>query len=185
MARRAGWSLFVGATAGAGIACVAVIVGRPTTSPVLILVGTAGGVAVASAVSRTRAGPLSPLADAAKSAPEVDKIYRDGFDICFQQAAPSKRFVRYVFLARRAGRQLGRLDADFIADEGRLYWRNVYVAEAARRRGLGAALLVSAALTTGCSVLTSSGRTRDGAALCLRARPALKRHGVTLRDDPP
>ncbi len=180
MARQAGWILFVGTTAGVGLACVAVWCGRPTAFPVLVLAGTAGGGAAAWAVGK----PLSPIGAAARTAPEVEKAGRQGYDICFRLESRAKRFVRYAFVARRLGRVVGRLDADFIGAEQRLYTQNVFVAKAHRKRGLAAALLISAAKTTGCAVVATSGRTADGTAYFAGMRPLLKRHGVELRDGP-
>ena len=128
--------------------------------------------------------PLSPIGAAARTAPEVEKAGRQGYDICFRLESRAKRFVRYAFVARRLGRVVGRLDADFIGAEQRLYTQNVFVAKAHRKRGLAAALLISAAKTTGCVVVATSGRTADGTAYFAGMRPLLKRHGVELRDGP-
>jgi hypothetical protein len=179
VARRLSLALF----AGAGIACAAAISFRTAALPLVLVAGAAGGVGVAAAV-RVGRGPLTPIGDVVRAAPEVERVLAKRFEIFFR-IEPRRGFARYTFVARHRGRQLGRLDADFIPAESRLYAHNVFVAEPRRKHGLATALPTAAALTTGCSVVTSSARTRAGAALCVRARPALKRHGVELRDDPP
>ncbi len=180
MARRAGWFLFVGTTVGVGFACAAVWCGRPAAFPVFVLAGTAGGAAAA----RAGGSPLAPVGAAARTAPEVEKAGRQGYELCFRQEPKAKRFVYYAFVARCLGREVGRLDVDFIDAEKRLYTRNIFVTEAHRKRGLAAALLVAAAKTTACSVVATSGRTADGTAYFAEMRPLLKRHGVELRDGP-
>ena len=102
----------------------------------------------------------------------------------FGRKPPSKRFVRYAFVVHQGRSEVGRLDADFIGAEKRLYVGNIFVAPAHRKRGLAAALMVSAAKTTDCSVVTTSGRTGDGSVFFLGLRPTLRDHGVELRDNP-
>jgi hypothetical protein len=138
----------------------------------------------AAAAARLAGGELRPIEGQVRAAPEVARASRLGYDICFRQAPPSKRFVRYAFVARRQGREVGRLDVDFIGGEKRLYTQNIFVAEAHRKRGLAAALLVSAAKTTECAVLTTSARTADGVPFFDGMRPILKRHHVELSESP-
>ena len=142
---------------------------------------SAAGAAVAALF---RGDPLSPVNGKARTAPEVDTARRQGYEIGFRRAAPGKRFVRYAFVARRHGREVGRLDVDFIGAEKHLFTQNIFVAEAHRKRGLAAALLVSAAKTTECAVVTTSGRTADGVGFFGDMRPVLHGHGVELRDGP-
>jgi len=138
--------------------------------------------AAAAALCRIAGRPWRVLDAAASAAPEVDRVRRENYEVYYSLKSPSRRFTRYVFVARRHGRTAGRLDADLIPGERLLFAQNVFVAEPHRRRGLAAALLVSATLTTGCSLVTTSGRTRDGTAFFGRTRLALKRHGIELRD---
>ena len=180
MATRAGRSLFVGASATVGIACIAVWCGRPAAFPMLLLAGTAGGMAAAA---RTAGSPLSQVGEAARTAPDVEKANRQGYDIGFRIEPPAKRFVRYAFVARRLGNVVGQLDADFIGAERLLYVLNVFVPQAHRKQGLATALLVSAVKTTNCSVVATSGRTADGTPFFSGMRSVLKRNGVELRDD--
>jgi GNAT superfamily N-acetyltransferase len=148
------------------------------------LIARAAVGAVIAAASRLLGSVLLPVAEAIRAAPEVEKAYQAGYEISLWREQPSQRFTRYGFVARRRGRQVGWLDADFIQQGRRLYARNVYVVEAHRRNGVAAALLVAAAKTTDCSVISTTGRTADGAAYCLRMRSILKRHGIELRDGP-
>ena len=148
-----------------------------------LIARAAVGAAIA-AVGRLAGSPLLPVPEEVRPAPEVERVYRAGYDISYWRERPSKRFTRYAFVVWHRGRQVGRLDADFIEQGRHLYARNVYVAEEHRRNGLAAALLVTAAKTTDCSVVTTTGRTADGAAYCVRMRSILKRHGIELRDGP-
>jgi len=113
----------------------------------------------------------------------VLQAWRFGYDIVLQQAPPLQRFVRFAFAAKHQGREVGRLEVDCIGDEKRLYVQNIFVAAAHRRRGVGAALIMAATKTTNCAVVTTSGRTGDGASFFEEMRPRLKRCNAELRDN--
>ena len=107
------------------------------------------------------------------------------YEIVFRFVHAAKAYRRYAFCALRGGRTVGRLDVDFIASRKWLYVANIHVVEAHGNRGVGTALLVCAARRTACEVLTTSSRTRQGAAFFAKNRATLKRYGVETADRPP
>ena len=116
---------------------------------------------------------------------EVRAVGVQGYDIVLHRHSASKRYEKYVFRACRRGRTVGRLDVDFIAPRRWLYVANIHVVEAHGNRGVGTALLVCAAKTTACTVLTTSARTRQGARFFARNRAVMKSYGVEMSDRPP
>lgn len=119
------------------------------------------------------------------AAPEVDAVLTRGYEIIIIRRRASARVEQHIVRAVLNGRPVGRLDVDYIRGRRLLYVANVHVAEAHGRRGVGAALVLSAALTTACAALVTSGRTCQGKAFFARCRPMLARHGVQLWDRPP
>ena len=146
-----------------------------------------GALAVAAALADRLLGrrPLLPIGDPLTALPQVERAARLGYEIVYRLFPASKRFQKWTFLARRYGRAVGRLDVDFIEAGRWLYVENISVLDDHGNKGLGAALLVCAAKTTGCDVLTTSGRTAQGARFFDRMRSVLQRCGVELRDRPP
>jgi hypothetical protein len=146
-----------------------------------------GALAAAAAVVDRLLGRrrLLAIGDPFKALPEVEHAARLGYEIVYRLFPASKRFQKWTFLARRGGRAVGRLDVDFIEAGRWLYVENIRVMDDHGNKGLGAALLVCAAKTTGCDVLTTSGRTAQGARFFDRMRRVLQRCGVELRDRPP
>lgn len=116
---------------------------------------------------------------------EVQAIREQGFEIVFCRTPASSKCQQYIFRARLNGRTVGQLDVDFIASRRWLYVANVYVVETHGNRGVGTALLVGAAKATGCQLLTTSARTRQGVRFFAKNRPVLKRYGIEMRDRPP
>ena len=116
---------------------------------------------------------------------EVKAIREQGFEIVFCQTPASGKCQQYIFRACLNGRTVGQLDIDFIGARRWLYVANVYVVETQGNRGVGTAILVGAAKTTDCRVLTTSTRTRQGARFFAKNRPVLKRYGIEMRDRPP
>jgi hypothetical protein len=127
---------------------------------------------------------LLPIRDPLKASPVLDHVYQRGYEIVFRPCRPSKRYQKWIFLARRNRQVVGRLDVDFIQVGRRLYVENIHVLESHGKRGIGAALIVSAVQTTACELLTTSCRTAQGARFFDRMRPILHAHGVEMRDPP-
>jgi hypothetical protein len=129
--------------------------------------------------------PLCPISDRIRAIPEADKVLERGYQICFRQGPASKTSKRWTFTAHLRNRTVGCLEVDFIEASSRLFVANVYVVESHGNRGLGTALLLCAAKTTDCRVVTSSSRTRQGVGFFAKARLVLKGYGVEMRDPPP
>jgi hypothetical protein len=146
-----------------------------------------GAVAAVAAVVERLLGrrPLLPIGASLKTLPQVKHVTRLGYEIVYRAFPASKRYQKWTFVARRNGWPLGRLDVDFIEAGRWLYVENICVEDNHGNKGLGAALLVCAAKTTACDVLTTSGRTAQGARFFDRMRPILQQCGVELRDRPP
>jgi GNAT superfamily N-acetyltransferase len=117
--------------------------------------------------------------------PEVGAVRLKGYEIVFQHLRASRQVRQYTLRATLRGLAVGRLDVDYLPGRRLLYVANVYVAEAHGRKGVGAALLLSAALTTHCAAVATSGRTRQGTAFFAKSRATLARHGVALWDRAP
>ena len=126
-----------------------------------------------------------PIGGRLRRLDETKAVAEMRYEIVFRLVRATKSYRRYACCALRDGRTVGRLDVDFIASRKWLYVANIYVVEAHGNRGVGTALLVCAALRTGCEVLTTSSRTRQGAAFFAKNRATLKRYGVEMADRPP
>ena len=175
--------LVSGATGGAVASVIAGLGCAAGQAPFSILAGLACGTAAALAVWRSR-GPLCPISDRIRAIPEADKVLERGYQICFRQGPASKTSRRWTFTAHLRNRTVGCLEVDFIEANSRLFVANVYVVESRGNRGLGTALLLCAAKTTDCRVVTSSSRTRQGVGFFVKARLVLKGYGVEMRDPP-
>ena len=125
-----------------------------------------------------------PVGDPSKTLPEVEHACRQGYEIVFCAYRPKKRYQTWIFLARRNRQVVGRLDVDFIPAGRRIYVENIHVLESHGKRGLGAALIISAVKTTSCKLLTTSCRTAQGVCFFDRMRAILLAHGVEMRDPP-
>jgi len=142
------------------------------------------GTAVAASRLLGRGRPR-PIGGRLRLLAEAAAVAAMGYEIVFRRARASKTCQRYAFWARHSGRTVGRLDVDFIESRKWLYVANIYVVETHGNRGVGTALLVCAARRTACTVLTTSSRTRRGAAFFAKNRETLKRYGVEMADRPP
>ncbi len=172
-----------GATGGAVASVIAGLGCAAGHAPFSILAGLACGTAAALAVGRS-SGPLCPISDRIRAISEAEKVLERGYQICFRHGPQSKTTRRWTFTAHLRNRTVGRLEVDFIEASSRLFVANVYVVESHRNRGLGTALLLCAAKTTDCRVVTSSSRTRQGEGFFAKARLVLKGYGVEMRDPP-
>lgn len=140
--------------------------------------------ATASAVLRPPSR-FRPIGRLLRRLDETKAVAEMQYEIVFRLVRAAKAYRRYAFCALRGGRTVGRLDVDFIASRKWLYVANIHVVEAHGNRGVGTALLVCAARRTACEVLTTSSRTRQGAAFFAKNRATLKRYGVETADRPP
>jgi hypothetical protein len=176
-----------GALCGAGVAAVAVRLGHAgELAPVLTIAGMIVGALSAGGLHRllTR-GRLRPVGDEARAVPEVDHACRQGYDVLYRRGRPSSGREKWLCYVRREGRTWGYLDADYMPDKHWLYVENVYVDGRHGDRGLGTALLLCAAHLTGCTLVTTSGRTRQGVRFFARSRAVLEKYGIELRDRHP
>lgn len=152
----------------------------------IIAVVVGGSVAAVITISMIRgAFTLHPVGDPIRAIPEAEKVLERGYEFWFHQGRASKIFQRWVFTASWGARTVGRLDVDFIGARKCLYVSNVYVVEPHGNRGLGTVLLLCAAKTTDCEIVTTSSRTRQGARFFEKTKPVLKGHGIELRDSSP
>jgi hypothetical protein len=176
-----------GALAGAGVATVFVRLGyaEPFT-PLLLVAGITLGLLAASGLHRLLAwGPRCPAGADARAVPEVDHVYRQGYEIVYRRGRPAGQSEKWIFCILLRGRTCGYLDVDRVAAKDWLYVENVYVDDRHGNRGLALALLLCATTTTGCRVLTTSSRTRQGARFFTKARAVLQKYGVDMPEKHP
>lgn len=147
-----------------------------------VLGGGIGGTALVLVISWGMATPMSPIAEELKAIPEVQKVYGKGYEIWFYRCPPKTRYQHWVLEARKHGRCRAHLSADFIAAKHCLYIANVCVDPGHGNQGLATAMLLCATQLTQCRVLTTSGRTNQGAKFFEKSRLRLSRHGVELQD---
>jgi hypothetical protein len=151
-----------------------------------LIAGTAVGALSGGGLHRLLSrGPLRPVDDEARAVAEVAHVYRQGYEILYRRGRPSSRREKCLCYARRDGRTWGYLDADYMDDKRWLYVENVYVDDRHGDRGLGTALLLSAVKMTGATLVTTSGRTRQGVRFFEKKRPVLAKYGIELRDRHP
>jgi hypothetical protein len=147
-----------------------------------VLGGAVGGAALIVVVSWCMPGAMSPIAEELKAIPEVQKVYGEGYEIWFYRSPPNARYEKWVLEARKHGRGKAHLSADFIAAKQCLYIANVCVDQGHGNKGLATAMLICATRMTQCRVLTTSGRTNQGAKFFETNRLRLSQHGVELHD---
>ena len=176
-----------GALCGAAVAAVVVRLGHAgDLAPVLTIAGVILGALSAGGLHRllTR-GPLRPAGDDARAVAEVDNAYRQGYEILYRRGLPLGGREKWLCYARWGGRTWGYIDADYMSGKHWLYVENVYVDGRHGDRGLATALLLTAARLTGCSLVTTSGRTRQGVRFFAKSRALLEKYGIELRDTHP
>jgi hypothetical protein len=130
-------------------------------------------------------GPLRPAGEEARAVEEVAHAYRQGYEILYRRGRPSGGREKWLCYVRRDGRTWGYLDADHMEAKRWLYVENVYVDDRHGDRGLGTALLLCAVKLTGCTLVTTSGRTRQGVRFFEKKRAVLSKYGIELRDRHP
>lgn len=116
-----------------------------------------------------------------KALSEVRSVLRQGYAIFFTRGRAVRGYEKWTFQAHLRGHPVGRLDVDRIGLRECLYVENIHVEEEHSRRGLATALLVCAALTTGCREVATSGRTTQGAVFFQCVQPVLNGRGIELR----
>jgi hypothetical protein len=176
-----------GALCGAALAAVAVCLGHAgDLTPVVMLAGLILGALSAAGLHRllTR-GPLRPAGAEARAVAEVEHAYGQGYEVVYRRGLPAWGREKWLCYARRDGRTCGYLDADYMPDKNWLFVENVYVDDRHGDRGLATALLLCAARLTGCRLVTTSGRTRQGVRFFDKTRPVLQKYGIELRDTHP
>jgi hypothetical protein len=176
-----------GALCGAGVAGLVAGLGQVGDATALVLIaGTVLGTLSASGLHWVLArGPLCAAGEDAKALAEVDHAYQQGYEIVYRRGRPSGRCEKWLFYVRRQGRTCGYLDLDWMGAKHWIYVENVYVDDRHGSRGLAMALLLCAACTTGCRVLTTSSRTRQGVQFFAKARGVLKKYGIDMPDKHP
>jgi hypothetical protein len=176
-----------GALCGAAAAAVAARLGHAgDAAAVLTLAGMILGALSAGGLHRllTR-GPLRPAGDQVRVVTEVEHAYGQGYELLYRRGLPARGREKWLCYVRRDGRTWGYLDADFMPDKHWLFVENVYVDPRHGDRGLATALLLCAARLTGCRLVTTSGRTRQGVRFFARSRAVLEKYGIELRDTHP
>jgi hypothetical protein len=152
----------------------------------LLLTGAAlGALAAAGLHGLLGRGPLLPVGDEARAVAEVASVYGLGYEVLYRRGWPAHGREKWLCYICRDGRTWGYLDADYMEAKRWLYVENVYVDDRHGDKGLGTALLLCAAKTTGCNLVTTSGRTRPGARFFARKREVLRKYGIELRDRHP
>jgi hypothetical protein len=141
-----------------------------------------GGVALLLVITWCMTSGMSPIAEELKAIPEVQKVYAEGYEIWFYRSEPNTRYQHWVLEARKRGRGKAHLSADFITAKHCLYIANVCVDQGHGNKGLATAMLLCATRLTECRMLTTSGRTNQGAKFFEKNRSRLSRHGVELHD---
>jgi hypothetical protein len=176
-----------GAVCGGTVAAlVAGLVHAGGVTALLIIVGTGLGALAGHGLHRLVVrGPRTPVPDEVRALPEVAAVCGHGYEVHYRRDRPWDGRGKWLFQVFRAGRACGYLDADYMEKARWLYVENVYVEDRHGNRGLATALLLCAALTTGCGLVTTSARTRQGAQFFAKSAALLKKYGVELRDQHP
>jgi GNAT superfamily N-acetyltransferase len=180
------WPLPVGILGGLGVAFLLAALVRPGDyAQVLVVAGMgAGGLAGLGWCWLRNRGPLEAVDEGVKALREIEDVCKKGYEILYRRR-PGRRCDHYSFQVFRKGQVLGYLDADYVAGKQWLYIENVYVDDRHGNQGLATALLVSAARTTPCSVLTTSARTPRGVRFFDKNRGVLKRYGIEMLEGRP
>ncbi len=168
---------------GAAAALLAVLCHAGGATALLLILGTALGALSGHGLYWLLVrGPLIPVGAEARAMPEVAAVCGQGYEITYRRHLPGKGRGKWLFQVFLKGRARGYLDADFMEGQRWLYVENVYVDDRHGNRGLATALLLCAARTTGCVVMTTSARTRQGARFFEKNRAVLTKYGVELRE---
>ena len=176
-----------GALCGAAVAALLVgLAHAGDQATFLTLAGTALGALAAGGLHWVLSrGLLRPVDDEARAVAEVANVYRQGYEILYRRGRPAHGREKWLWYVRRDGRTWGYLDADCMDAKRWLYVENVYVDGRHGDRGLGTALLLCAVTLTRCNLVTTSGRTRQGARFFTKNRAVLQKYGIELRDRHP
>jgi hypothetical protein len=177
----------VGAVCGLSVAVFLVaLVPAADFTALALLAGLTLGTLMASGVHWLLfRGPLYPIDEEVRAITEVAAVYQQGYEIKYRQRLPSSKREKWLFYVFRNRQAWGYLDADFMAAKNWLYVENVYVDDRHGNKGLATALLLCAAKTTRCSIVTTSARTRQGVRFFAKTRGVLQQYGIDLRDKHP
>jgi hypothetical protein len=176
-----------GVLVGAAVAAVLVTLchAAELTALALIVGAVVGGLAAHGLHGLLTRGPLRPAGDEARALAEVAAVYQQGYEVWYRVGRPSRQRERWLLYVRRKGRTWGYLDVDHMPAKHWLYVENVYVDDRHGNRGLATALLLCAASATGCRIMTTSARTRQGTRFFAKNRAVLQKYGVELRGTHP
>ena len=126
------------------------------------------------------------ITERVRQLPEMQRVYQAGYRILHEEERPSAPSTTWRFSACVPdGRSGGDLITNWTKDQFWLFLDNVVVFSGHEQKGIASALILAAALTSGCRFITASSSATEGKRAVANVMPALESRGVQFLDGPP